>query len=54
MRPKWTPRHADDVIESLEKDIFPAIGSRPIAELKAPEILEAIRKIEKRTVLAER
>ena len=48
MRPKWTPRHADDVIESLEKDIFPAFGGRPIAELRAPEILEAIRKIEKR------
>ena len=48
MRPKWTPRHAGEVIESLEKDIFPALGSRPIAQLKAPEILEAIRKIEKR------
>jgi integrase len=48
MRPKWTPLHAKDVIESLEKDIFPAIGDRPIDELKAPEILDAIRKIEKR------
>ncbi len=48
MRSKWTPRHTEDVIESLEKDIFPAIGGRPIAELRAPEILEAIRKIEKR------
>jgi integrase len=48
MRPKWTPRHADDVIESLKKDIFPTLGKRPIAELKAPEFLEAIRKIEKR------
>lgn len=48
MRPKWTPRHADDVIESLEKDIFPIFGGRAIAELRAPEILEAIRKIEKR------
>lgn len=48
MKPKWTPRHAEDVIESLEKDIFPAFGKRAITELKAPEILEAIRKIEKR------
>ncbi len=48
MRPKWTPRHADDVIESLEKDVFPAFGTRKISELKAPEILDAIRKIEKR------
>jgi len=48
MRPKWTPHHAKNIIESLEQDIFPAIGHRPIAELKAPEILEALRKIEKR------
>lgn len=48
MRPKWTPHHAKNVIESLEQDIFPAIGDRPIAELKAPEILDALRKIEKR------
>jgi len=48
MRPKWTPHHAKNVIESLEQDIFPAIGNRPIAELKAPEILDALRKIERR------
>lgn len=48
MSPKWTPHHADDVIESLEKDIFPALGRRPIADLKAPELLDAIRKIERR------
>ena len=48
MRSKWTERHADDVIESLEKDIFPLFGKTQISELKAPEILGAIRKIEKR------
>lgn len=48
MSPKWSERHTHDVIESLEKDIFPILGDRPIAELKAPEVLEAIRKIEKR------
>ena len=48
MRPKWTPHHAKNVIESLEQDMFPAIGHRPISELRAPEILDAIRKIEKR------
>lgn len=48
MRPKWTPHHAKNVIESLEQDIFPAIGNRPIAELKAPKILDALRKIERR------
>jgi integrase len=48
MRPKWTKHHARNVIESLEKDIFPVVGDRPIAELKAPELLDAIRRIEKR------
>ena len=48
MKPRWTRSHADNVIESLEKDIFPLLGARPIAELKPPEILDAIRKIEQR------
>jgi len=48
MKPKWTPHHAANVIESLEKDIFPTLGARPIVELKAPEMFEAIRRIEKR------
>ena len=39
MRPKWTPHHADDVLKSLEKNIFPTLGGRPIAELEAPEFL---------------
>jgi integrase len=48
MKPKWTPQHAAEVIESLKKDIFPVLGARPITELKAPEIFDAIRRIEKR------
>jgi Arm DNA-binding domain len=32
----------------LEADIFPHIGPRPIAEISAPETLDALRKIEKR------
>jgi len=48
MKPKWTPHHARNVIESLEQDIFSTLGHRPIGEMKAPEFLDAIRKIEKR------
>jgi integrase len=32
----------------LEKDLFPYIGSRPIADIEAPELLKALRKIESR------
>jgi integrase len=36
------------LLARLEADIFPCLGSRPITEIDAPELLEAIRRIEKR------
>ncbi|MCB1052971.1 MAG: integrase arm-type DNA-binding domain-containing protein [Acidobacteria bacterium] len=47
-KPSWVPKHADRIIRRLERDIFPWIGARPIAELKAPELLQVLRKIEER------
>ncbi|MFM0659895.1 tyrosine-type recombinase/integrase [Paraburkholderia sediminicola] len=44
----WAASHALDVKRRLERNIYPAIGARPIAELSAPEILAAILKIEGR------
>jgi len=35
----------------LEADIFPQIGSRPITDIDAPELLEMLRKVEKRGVI---
>lgn len=32
----------------LENDVFPLLGSRPIGQIKAPELLVTIQKIEKR------
>ena len=32
----------------LEKDLLPHIGNRPIADIKAPELLKTLRKIENR------
>lgn len=32
----------------LEKDLFPFIGNRPIADIDAPELLKTLRKIENR------
>jgi integrase len=45
---KWKPRHANYILKRLEADIFPVIGSRPINEIKTPELLATIQKIEKR------
>ncbi len=48
---EWTERYAESVLHRMERDIFPHIGSRPIREIKAPDLLEALRKIEKRGAL---
>ena len=45
---KWTEQHGARILRRLEANIFPALGKRPIAEIKPAEILEAIRKVEAR------
>ncbi len=49
--PNWAPAHASRVLRRLEKDIFPWIGSKPIATITAPQLLVAIRRIEERGAL---
>lgn len=44
----WQPRTAKNVLYRLEKDVFPLIGKLPIADIKAPMILDVLRQIEKR------
>lgn len=41
-------KYAAQILRRLEADIFPQIGRRPIREIEAPEILLALRKVEKR------
>jgi integrase len=45
---KWTSIHGKTVLTRLERDIFPKIGRKPIKDMIAPDILEALRPIEKR------
>ena len=44
----WVPHHAEDVKRRLESNIFPVLGKRPIGQIEAPELLQAIRSIETR------
>lgn len=44
----WQTRTATNVLHRLEKDVFPLIGKYPIAEIKAPVMLDVLRQIEKR------
>ena len=53
---EWFERNMSDKSEShqkrtlgmLERDVLPFLGSKPIADIKAPELLAVLRKIEER------
>lgn len=47
----WAPAHGERIIRRLERDIFPWLGSRPIGEITAPELLAVLRRIEARGAL---
>jgi len=49
--PTWASNHGVRIIRRFERDIFPWIGGRPIAEITAPELLSVIRRIEIRGAL---
>lgn len=49
--PNWAPSHSSKIIRRLERDLFPWLGARPIAEIKAPELLQVLRRIEGRGAL---
>ena len=44
----WSEVHAKTVLRRMERDLFPWIGKRPMAQLQALELLLALQKIEER------
>lgn len=44
----WSDSYATKVIRRLEADIFPWLGSRPVAGITAPELLKHLERIEQR------
>lgn len=48
VKAQWAKRHANDIIRSLERDVFPEIGGLPIAQLTPPLVMAALREIEAR------
>lgn len=46
--PDKSQSYRDRTLRILEKDLFPVLGSRPIASITAPELLAALRRIESR------
>ena len=49
--PQWSDSHAGRMLRQLERDLFPWIGERPIAEIHAMELLAALHKVEERGAL---
>lgn len=48
---KWTAGYSSDIMEAFKNDIFPYLGTRPVGEIKPLELLNVLRKIEKRGAL---
>lgn len=48
---QWTPGHATKLLSRMEKEIFPYIGATPIEEIKAPDVLKVLKRIESRGIL---
>lgn len=46
-----TPLYADQLLRRLETDVFPYLGTQPMTDIDAPELLDVLRRIEKRGVL---
>jgi integrase len=53
---RWEPLTMQRIRASLEADVFPALGARPLASIKPGEVMAAVKLIEKRgaAVLASR
>ncbi len=46
--PQWSESHAERSLRQFERDLFPWIGDKPMADIHALELLTALQKIEDR------
>lgn len=49
--PTWTAGHAVTIMSRMERDLFPWLGARAIGEIRAPELLAALQRVESRGAL---
>ena len=48
---RWVKTYSSRLRSRLDDDLLPALGNRPIAQIEPLEVLEAVRKIEKRDAI---
>lgn len=44
----WSVTHRETTMERMVKNLFPWLGSRPLTDIEAPELLTTLRRIESR------
>ncbi len=49
--PVWSESHCKTVKSRLERDVYPIIGARPIADITRGEVIALIRRVEARGVI---
>lgn len=47
----WSASHSDKIIKRMERDVFPSLGARPVADISASELLTVLRRVEARGAL---
>ncbi|MCC3742081.1 tyrosine-type recombinase/integrase [Rouxiella badensis] len=45
---RWSASYREEMMDTFEKDVFPFLGFRPIAEIKPLELLAMLRQVESR------
>jgi len=48
-RSQWSEMHAERILKRLELDVFPWLGARLNGEIRAPELLAVLRRVETRS-----
>lgn len=48
---KWSESYSKKVIQMLERDLFPWLGGKPVADMDAPEFLAVARRLEARSLV---
>jgi integrase len=47
-RVQWSASHSETVLSRLEQNVFPFVGGKVTREVNAPELLDVLRRIERR------
>ena len=50
-QPQWKPRHANDVLTSLERDVFKSLGAMDIRHVRTQQVRELLMSVQARGAL---